>query len=87
MKRGEILAEDTKRYQQILEYINLARSMDEAGEDPNQDPNAAPGGDPNAAGGGMPGGDMGGGMRWRRGNGCCNGNRSHGCRESRSESN
>ena len=54
MKRGEILSEDTKRYQQILEYINLGHGIDEAGEDPNApaaDPNAAPGGDTAAMGG------------------------------------
>ena len=64
MKRGEILEEDIKRYQQILEYVNLGSSIDEEGE---EDPNAMPGGDPNAAGaapggdpnamGGTPGGD------------------------------
>ena len=64
MKRGEILEEDIKRYQQILEYVNLGSSIDEEGE---EDPNAMPGGDPNAAGaapggdpnamGGAPGGD------------------------------
>jgi len=66
MKRGEILSEDIKRYQQILEYVNLSGHIDEEGEDQNQDPNAmggAPGGDPNAMGGdpnamgGAPGGD------------------------------
>ena len=61
MKRGEILSEDIKRYQQILEYVSLGQVMDEEGEDPNAmpggDPNAAaPGGDPNAMGG-APGGD------------------------------
>ena len=62
MKRGEILSEDIKRYQQILEYVNLSGHLDEVGEDPNADPNAggapAPGGDPNAMGG-APGGDPG----------------------------
>ncbi len=66
MKRGEILSEDIKRYQQILEYVNLSGHIDEEGEDQNQDPNAmgvAPGGDQNAMGGdpnamgGAPGGD------------------------------
>ena len=66
MKRGEILSEDIKRYQQILEYVNLSGHIDEEGEDQNQDPNAmggAPGGDPNSMGGdpnamgGAPGGD------------------------------
>ena len=65
MKRGEILSEDIKRYQQILEYVSLGGSLEEDGEDPNADPNAggdpaagsAPmGGDPNAMGG-APGGD------------------------------
>ena len=60
MKRGEILSEDINRYQQILEYVNLSGHLDEVGEDPNADPNAAgapaPGGDPNAMGG-APGGD------------------------------
>ena len=61
MKRGEILSEDIKRYQQILEYVNLSGHLEEDGEDPNADPNAgaapaAPGGDP-AAMGGAPGGD------------------------------
>ena len=60
MKRGEILSEDIKRYQQILEYVNLSGHLEEEGEDPNADPNAgadpaamggAPGGDPNAMGG------------------------------------
>ena len=60
--KGEILAEDTKRYQQILEYISLGHALEEEGEDPNAqggDPAAmggAPGGDPNAMGG-APGGD------------------------------
>jgi len=54
MKRGEILSEDIKRYQQILEYVNLSGHLEEEGEDPNADPNA--GGDP-AAMGGAPGGD------------------------------
>lgn len=54
MKKGEILSEDIKRYQQILEYVNLSGHLDEVGEDPNADPNAM-GGDPNAAPG--PGGD------------------------------
>lgn len=62
MKRSEILSEDIKRYQQILEYVNLSGHLDEVGEDPNADPNAgvapAPGGDPNAMGG-APGGDPG----------------------------
>ena len=56
MKRGEILSEDIKRYQQILEYVNLSGHIDEEGEDQNQDPNAM-GGDPNAIGG-APGGDQ-----------------------------
>lgn len=66
MKRGEILSEDIKRYQQILEYVSLGGSLEEDGEDPNADPNAA-GGDPAAGGtpmggdpaamGGAPGGD------------------------------
>ena len=62
MKRGEILSEDIKRYQQILEYVNLSGHLEEEGEDPNAmggDPAAmggAPGGDPNAMGG-APGGD------------------------------
>lgn len=59
MKRGEILSEDVKRYQQILEYVSFGGSLSEEGEDPNADPNAggAPmGGDPNAMGG-APGGD------------------------------
>lgn len=55
MKRGEILSEDIKRYQQILEYVSLGGSLEEDGEDPNADPNAA-GGDP-AAGGAPMGGD------------------------------
>ena len=54
MKRGEILSEDIKRYQQILEYVSLGGSLEEDGEDPNADPNA--GGDP-AAGGAPMGGD------------------------------
>lgn len=63
MKRGEILAEDTRRYQQILEYLDLGHSLDEAGDDPNAnmngqgpDPNQM-GGDPGMVGdqGGMPG--------------------------------
>ncbi len=73
MKRGEILSEDIKRYQQILEYVTLSGHLEEEGEDPNADPNAgadpaamggAPGGDPNAMGGdpnamgGAPGGDQ-----------------------------
>ena len=62
MGRGEILSADIKRYQQILEYVNLSGHLDEVGEDPNADPNAggapAPGGDPNAMGG-APGGDPG----------------------------
>ena len=63
MKRGEVLSEDIKRYQQILEYVNLSGHLEEEGEDPNADPNAgpaapAPGGDP-AAMGGAPGGDPG----------------------------
>ena len=61
MKKGEVLSEDIKRYQQILEYVNLSGHLEEDGEDPNTDPNAmggapAPGGDP-AAMGGAPGGD------------------------------
>lgn len=62
MKRGEILSEDIKRYQQILEYVTLGGHIEEEGEDPNAmggasggDPNAM-GGDPNAMGG-APGGD------------------------------
>ena len=59
MKRGDILSEDIKRYQQILEYVNLSGHLDEVGEDPNADPTAAggpnaapaPGGDPAAMGG------------------------------------
>lgn len=60
MKRGEVLSEDIKRYQQILEYVNLSGHLEEEGEDPNADPNAGavPGGDP-AAMGGAPGGDPG----------------------------
>lgn len=63
MKKGEVLSEDIKRYQQILEYVNLSGHLEEEGEDPNADPNAgaapaAPGGDP-AAMGGAPGGDPG----------------------------
>ena len=61
MKKGEVLSEDIKRYQQILEYVNLSGHLEEDGEDPNADPTAqggapAPGGDP--AMGGAP--DMGG---------------------------
>ena len=55
MKRGEILSEDIKRYQQILEYVNISGHLDEVGEDPNADPNAATGGGP--AAGAAPGGD------------------------------
>ena len=61
MKKGEVLTEDIKRYQQILEYVNLSGHLEEDGEDPNADPTAqgaapAPGGDPGM--GGAP--DMGG---------------------------
>lgn len=62
MKRGEILSEDIKRYQQILEYVTLGGHIEEEGEDPNA-MGGAPGGDPNAMGGdpnamgGAPGGD------------------------------
>ena len=65
MKHNDILEEDIKRYQNILEYIDMRPGLSEEGEDPNTDPNAAPapgpdamGGDPNAAAGpGMPGAD------------------------------
>ena len=45
----EVLNEDIKRYQRILEYINMGNNISEEGEDPNAAP--APGGDPNAMGG------------------------------------